>query len=30
MVQLPVDTAYGYEIAAAQGALDALFKLGLH
>ena len=29
MVQLPVDTAYGYEIDAAQGALDALFQLGL-
>ncbi len=29
MVQIPADTAYGYEIAAAQGALDALFQLGL-
>ena len=29
MVQLHTDTAYRYEMAAAQGALDALFQLGL-
>ena len=29
MVELNPDTAYRYEMAAAQGAVDALFQLGL-